>query len=1260
MPSARPSRKRKNHFRARVILLIVILGAVIPYILLLTGGLSRVVRSVVNTLANDGETSVDIHGFASGIFFGTHADSVVVRDSKGLKVLVSDITVTGNLVGYLIGTGLETVHADSLGIRVPAPSEGPGDGETAPDMSPLFRSILKGFVTEVDTLSISKGMITDHEGSVIIDSMSISARVFLDGPSGLEVLAAGVRVPGFGYVSGTGIIMLTDLAATLEGFSASTPAGPLVVSGTLLADSSLSLHADGSFTTSFIPGAPAAQGMLAIDIGGNTTNPSFVIAVADGSLLLPGREVFFSCDSIAGDMNGASTGEVNFSTDGASGVVNGAMAFGDSAWSGECFLELSGLDPAQWDSLVPSGVITGSLTARAEGIGGAFSGGHVELDLQGSSMGGYSLDGLQLVADAGPSRIDGRLVAGLQGTSVSSDWAVNLGGGFQPVSWSAEATVNSPDFRGLLRYLDPGSAVSTLSGVSARISAQGNQHGFRAFCEARAGRFGAGGATASDLFVKGNAMVDISPGNGVQVDFNGSSGLGGFSAGNADLSGVLVEGALSLGIPLHGGPEVRFTGTALVDSASSSGYSALGSVIEADVSLDEGLPSGTLVLRSDRIGTPSGGMSLGVRAGSRNGVVRIDSLEILHEQGARVVAALSAEISDDSFSVELDSIRVTMNKLRLVRAGGAELTVSPDGTVGVDTLWLDPPAGYISGSGTLGPEGGIDASFEVRSVDIASLGLVFDLDLPVSGVLDCGIEASGHPGDLEALFHASLDDPTFGTWTQGDSITVDASLSGGDLVVDGVWIWSAGVRSGVSLTMDQVWNGTSIDLSPERLVSLEAELTGIGDWLLYILPFPVMTSGASISSRIEYIRDEPYLSAGLAGHFQRFFIAGAQLELPMSSIYISYPDESSEDDYNASFHITSGQGRNPALTAELRAELLANIPLRTGEVPIELAGYDLRAELNGWETILSGLGWVALSGNLSASSSEPGQRPLLRGKIKLDEGVIALQSQQSASGESSASEPQDLPFDLYIVVQAERGLWLRSSYMNIELAADITVLTQDRRPVFTGNISVVRGTVSVLNKDFRITSGSVEIIQGNPPGFMLNIIAEARVRSSMSREVYTIEVNVTGDPDNPEIALSGSGVSGELTNEDIVTLLTLGMTYGEMQQMDTGALETELESVTQGMLGNMIARSIREGMGFDALSISPDLLSDSTGLTVEVGKYVLPNLYVSYIDDVFSVKPGTISAQYYFNRDIYLEGSSKTTLSGNQEPTIELHYTIRY
>jgi len=61
-----------------------------------------------------------------------------------------------------------------------------------------------------------------------------------------------------------------------------------------------------------------------------------------------------------------------------------------------------------------------------------------------------------------------------------------------------------------------------------------------------------------------------------------------------------------------------------------------------------------------------------------------------------------------------------------------------------------------------------------------------------------------------------------------------------------------------------------------------------------------------------------------------------------------------------------------------------------------------------------------------------------------------------------------------------------------------------------------------------------------------------------------------------------------------------------------------------------------------------------------VGKYVLPDLYVSYTGDVFSSQPGTISAQYYISRDFSVLGTTKSTLNGDQEPSIELHYTLRY
>jgi len=135
---------------------------------------------------------------------------------------------------------------------------------------------------------------------------------------------------------------------------------------------------------------------------------------------------------------------------------------------------------------------------------------------------------------------------------------------------------------------------------------------------------------------------------------------------------------------------------------------------------------------------------------------------------------------------------------------------------------------------------------------------------------------------------------------------------------------------------------------------------------------------------------------------------------------------------------------------------------------------------------------------------------------------------------------------------------------------------------------------------------------------------------------------------------------GQIAQEDILTLLAAGLTYSEMQQMNSSAIRSEVEDVAQSMLGSLLARNLRHEIGLDTFEISPELLSDTTSLVLNVGKYVLPDLYVSYKGDVFSADPGTFSAQYLFSSDLYIEGTTRTTIHGYLEPTLELHYTIRY
>ena len=231
---------------------------------------------------------------------------------------------------------------------------------------------------------------------------------------------------------------------------------------------------------------------------------------------------------------------------------------------------------------------------------------------------------------------------------------------------------------------------------------------------------------------------------------------------------------------------------------------------------------------------------------------------------------------------------------------------------------------------------------------------------------------------------------------------------------------------------------------------------------------------------------------------------------------------------------------------------------------------------------------------------------------------------------------------------------------NIELSADLRILTQSRQLTASGVVQTVRGKVRLLQKDFDITHGTIEVRQGLPPDIHLDIHAITTVRDVMSGENYDIEIVISGAPSNPQILLSGTGPAGILPQEDILSLLAIGLTYGELQQIDSSTIGSELEFVAQSYVGQLLAGHIRDEIGLDALVITPELLSDSTALTIKVGKYILPDLYISYAGDFFSPDPGIFSAQFYISRDISILGSMKSTLNGDQEPSIELHYTLRY
>lgn len=460
------------------------------------------------------------------------------------------------------------------------------------------------------------------------------------------------------------------------------------------------------------------------------------------------------------------------------------------------------------------------------------------------------------------------------------------------------------------------------------------------------------------------------------------------------------------------------------------------------------------------------------------------------------------------------------------------------------------------------------------------------------------------------------------------------------------------------MAFDGIWDRqASPDLDPGDLMWLEAELTGVGDELFYLLPIPLKTSGASVSARLEYQRNTQEFSAGIASHFSRLYLTDPGIEFPGMSLYMTYPEQREGSDYNGSVTLNSSSDNRTTLDAVLLLDVEEDLSFQGG-LPVRLKGYSFRMDLTGWETLIAGIGWLQLSGTLTSSADTLSRKPYVSGKVNIDAATISMGGGGTleGSGSSGSSSNTELPLDLNIRISGDRGIWFRNSFANVEFSTELDISTLRGQLAVGGDVKAVRGGVYLLGREFRITQGEVRILRSIPLEIELDIEAEARIRSSVSGAEYTITVSVTGDPEEPDITLTGSGPAGAVTEQDIVTLLTAGMTYGELQQFDS----TALGSVAGNYLGQWLARSIRDDVGLDALQFSPDFSSDTTSLVVNAGKYVLPDLFVSYSSDVFSSDAGTVSAQFFINRDFYLEGSTKSTLTGSHDPSFELHYTYRY
>jgi len=221
---------------------------------------------------------------------------------------------------------------------------------------------------------------------------------------------------------------------------------------------------------------------------------------------------------------------------------------------------------------------------------------------------------------------------------------------------------------------------------------------------------------------------------------------------------------------------------------------------------------------------------------------------------------------------------------------------------------------------------------------------------------------------------------------------------------------------------------------------------------------------------------------------------------------------------------------------------------------------------------------------------------------------------------------------LNIRITGKNNIFIDNNVARASVSADMVLRGLVYRPLLFGRIDTTDGTVYFRNNEFRILRASVGFFDPNRINPVIEIASETSVKG------YKIKMNLEGQLDHFNMSLSSDPVLKEM---DILSLLTVGQTGGELKGLEGGIGAGEATSFVTGKLQDVVEERLRTITGLDRMQIDPHV-SKQTG-TVEPGvtfskRLLGDKMSVTYTTAVRSSEEQIIKLEYFLTRKVSLVG----------------------
>lgn len=195
---------------------------------------------------------------------------------------------------------------------------------------------------------------------------------------------------------------------------------------------------------------------------------------------------------------------------------------------------------------------------------------------------------------------------------------------------------------------------------------------------------------------------------------------------------------------------------------------------------------------------------------------------------------------------------------------------------------------------------------------------------------------------------------------------------------------------------------------------------------------------------------------------------------------------------------------------------------------------------------------------------------------------------------------------LDIDLVADNQIYVSGMGLDSEWSADIQVRGTTGAPILTGGINLVRGNLGFAGRSFKLTEGRLRFNGGSATNPTLRLVANGEA------DDVTINVNITGSVENPQIAFSSTP---SLPQDEIMARILFGNSVGELSPIQAVQLAASLNSLRGGGGGLNPLGVLQSSVGIDRLRILGADEDTGRGTSIAAGQYISNDVYVEIITD---------------------------------------------